>query len=102
MKYGLDEKDIKLIQDVLSEHNEIREALIFGSRAMGNNKKGSDIDIALKGDITYKLVTVIHMALDELTMPYFFDVVDYHTLNNHALVTHIDTEGIVIYRLNKN
>ena len=44
--FGLLDRDIKYIIKALEQHDEIEKAIIFGSRAMGNYKKGSDVDIA--------------------------------------------------------
>lgn len=48
--FGLWESDLLAIRRVLEKYPEVRQALIFGSRAKGNYKPGSDVDIALKGD----------------------------------------------------
>ena len=50
MRYGLPEEHIKIILDYIARYNEIEEAVLFGSRALGTYKPGSDIDIALKGN----------------------------------------------------
>ena len=47
--YGLLDRNLKFILEAISKYPEIEEVIIFGSRAMGNYKKGSDIDLALKG-----------------------------------------------------
>ena len=47
---GLLDRDIKYIRKALEKYDEIEKAVIFGSRAMGNYKKGSDVDIAIDGD----------------------------------------------------
>ncbi|AWK51261.1 hypothetical protein DIC82_09590 [Clostridium beijerinckii] len=47
--YGLLDKDLNYILDALSKLSEIEKAVIFGSRAMGNYKKGSDIDLVIMG-----------------------------------------------------
>jgi predicted nucleotidyltransferase len=95
MKFGLKAKDIKQISNIISSFPEVHQTLIFGSRAMGNYKTGSDVDIALKGEtITHEIVTQIKYQLnEETTMPYFFDVVDYGRLKNEDLKTHIDQFG---------
>lgn len=69
--------------------------LIFGSRAMGQEKRGSDIDIALIGkNLSSKQVTRISSILNqELPIPYFVDVLHYNTLENEQLKAHIDKEG---------
>jgi predicted nucleotidyltransferase len=98
MKFGLKVEDIKQISDIISSVPEVHQAIIFGSRAMGNYKIGSDVDIAIKGEkITHEIVTEIKYRLnEETTMPYFFDVVDYDKLQNEELITHIDQFGKVL------
>jgi len=49
--FGLKEGDIEQINFVLCRFEEVEEALIFGSRAIGKYKNGSDVDLALKGDL---------------------------------------------------
>lgn len=99
MKFGLKAEDIKQITDIIITFPEVHQAIIFGSRAMGNYKNGSDVDIALKGkNITHEIVTEIKYQLNEETpMPYFFDVVDYDRLKNEDLITHIDQFGKVLF-----
>ena len=50
MNYGLKKKDINSIIKSLQKFSEVDEAILFGSRAMGNYKKASDIDISIKGN----------------------------------------------------
>ena len=74
--YGLLERDLKFILEAISGYSEIEEVIIFGSRAMGNYKKGSDIDLALKGEKVDQ--SVVRRLSDELEeeypLPYFFDI----------------------------
>jgi len=98
--YGLIERDMKYILEAVSKYPEIEEVIIFGSRAIGNYKKGSDVDIALKGqEINRK--TVIRLSNDlneEYPLPYFFDVLNYNDITNEELKKHIDNIGKVIYK----
>ncbi|MBM7559021.1 nucleotidyltransferase family protein [Marinitoga litoralis] len=100
MKFGLKEEHLIIIIDFIKTIPEIEEVLIFGSRAMGNYKKGSDIDLAIKGkEITRDLLLKISFYLNEETyLPYFFDIVDYNKIDNLDLKNHIDTHGIVLYK----
>lgn len=50
MMFGLSQKVIEQIHGVLEQHPQVQEALIYGSRARGNYKPGSDIDLVLCGD----------------------------------------------------
>ncbi|MEJ7684903.1 MAG: nucleotidyltransferase domain-containing protein [Segetibacter sp.] len=96
---GLKDGDLQNIIAVLQQEQEVKEAIIFGSRAKGNYKKGSDVDIALKGTgIGYKTTSNISYILNEETqMPYKFDVLNYHMVTNKDLTEHINRTGISFY-----
>lgn len=97
--YGLLERDLKCILQAASNYPEIREVIIFGSRAMGNFKTGSDVDLALKGKIDRKTVNRLSDDLNEAQpLPYFFDVISYEDISNHELKDHIDAVGKRIYQ----
>lgn len=99
MSIGLSEVDIEYIVGAIAKFREIKKAVIFGSRAKGNYKAGSDIDIAIYGDdITFDTVSSLHSLLeDESPLPYLFDIVDYTHLDHKELREHIDRVGIIIY-----
>lgn len=71
--YGLTDADLKCIIDAIKKYKEIDKAVIFGSRAMGNYKKGSDIDLCIFGsDVTDKIIMNLYDYLDEIVqLPYF-------------------------------
>lgn len=96
--FGLKSSDIDLIVKTLRRYPEVEEAMIFGSRAMGNYKPGSDVDIALKGNVTSHAVTNISAELNEqLPLPYKFDVVAYSAITHKPLIEHIDQYGKQFY-----
>ena len=94
MKLGLSEKHFQLIVETLKQ-TDIDRAVVFGSRAKGNWSENSDIDIAVFGEGVN--VGSLVAQLDELPMPYKFDIVDYNSINSCALREHIDRVGIEIY-----
>src|ERR1700712_3039706 len=97
--FGLKENDINAISSILKQYGEVEKALIFGSRAKGNYNNGSDVDVALKGRISFETVSRISYLLNEETiMPYKFDVLNYHTIQNVQLANHIDSVGIMFYQ----
>ncbi|WP_238458057.1 nucleotidyltransferase family protein [Alkalihalobacterium alkalinitrilicum] len=102
MMFGLLERDINYIIKGLCKFTEIDQAKIFGSRALGNYKSGSDVDIALLGqEITDRTIDELSELLNEVyPLPYFFDILHYSALNNQKLKEHIDTVGIEFYRRN--
>ena len=97
-KFGLPDKTIETINKLFASFKEINEVKIFGSRARGDFKRGSDIDFALFGEINEKLLRHITSELDELPTPYKFDVVNYNDIDNTALRKNIDNDGKIFYR----
>lgn len=97
--FGLLDRDIKYINEALRKFEEVEKAVIFGSRAMGNYKKGSDVDLAIMGEkITSKTLFMLNDYLNEvLPIPYFFDLLHYEKISNEKLKKHIDEEGKVLY-----
>ena len=99
MKFGLSKSEVEQIQKIFRSCPGIEQVLIFGSRAMGNYRKTSDIDFALKGDINFDLTAKIKYQLEEeTTLPYFFDVVDYQHIKDKELKKRIDLYGKIFYQ----
>lgn len=96
---GLTKEDIYNIKSVFSNYPQIEEALLYGSRAMGNYKPTSDIDISLIGDeIDLSLLNQIEFDLDDLMLPYKFDISIYHKIKNPEFLDHINRVGKNIYK----
>jgi len=94
--YGLSEVELNILKESFAKYPEIQKAILFGSRAKGNFKNGSDIDIAIvsenKFDIFY-----IYDELEE-KLPYFIDIILYNSITNKKLKNHIKTFGKIIYK----
>lgn len=101
MNYGLSEKHLMIIQEILTPHRAITHALLFGSRARGAFKPTSDVDIALKGAITITLIAKIKAEFEESNLPFFVDIVDYAKANDE-LKSEIDTQGKILYLAEQN
>jgi len=70
------------INSVFNKYNSIEKVIIYGSRAKGNYKTGSDIDLTLIGEnITYQDLSTIIDDIDQLNTPYLFDISIFHKLN---------------------
>lgn len=97
--FGLKQGDLENIIAVIQQQLEVEQAIIFGSRAKGNYKNGSDVDIVLKGTgVNHKTTgSISYMLNEETLMPYKFDVLNYHTIANRDLVKHIDRTGVTFY-----
>jgi predicted nucleotidyltransferase len=98
--FGLKQEDITEICEILSKFQEIEQADIFGSRAKGNFKNGSDVDIAIKGKACNSSIALRISAIlnEETNMPYHFDVLCYSNIKNQDLRDHIERVGKVIFK----
>lgn len=97
--FGITEKELTQIQKIISEYPEIQTSCIFGSRAMGNYKNTSDIDIAIGGEkVSFHTVSKVHGRLEEeVSTPLFFDVISLQSLENKELQEHVKTYGKSIF-----
>ncbi|MCK5521535.1 MAG: nucleotidyltransferase domain-containing protein [Thiomargarita sp.] len=98
MKYGLKEQTINKILKVFQSFPEIEEAILYGSRAKGYFKPGSDIDLTIKGkNLNLQLINKIDLKLDDLLLPYTFDLSIYNQIDNSDLLEHIKRVGKDFY-----
>jgi predicted nucleotidyltransferase len=95
--YGLSSETLNTLNSILLKYQDIRQAIIYGSRAKGNYRRGSDIDLALKtgGDFSFTDLLRIGNDFDDSDMPYFVDVLIYDNIANPELKAHIDRAGKV-------
>lgn len=91
--FGLSEQNINLIRTTLNKYPQIKNVKIIGSRAMGNYQNYSDIDLVLYGEIDQDLHGKIKQELEDLPLPYTFDILIYHLITSPLLIEHIQKEG---------
>jgi predicted nucleotidyltransferase len=97
-KFGLSEETIQKITHVFAQYPSIEKVIIYGSRAKGNYKNGSDIDLTFIGNnISDKDWTNLYFDLDDLLTPYTFDLSMFSTIENQALIDHIERIGKIFY-----
>ena len=97
IRFGLKESTINKIISVFTKYPQVCKVLLYGSRAKGNYRKGSDIDLTAIGDIKYSDLAKIENEIDDLFLPYTFDISIYKDIDNLDLIEHIDRIGIVFY-----
>jgi len=98
MPYGLSDTTIEKIRGVLSRHPSVEKAVLYGSRAKGNYKPGSDIDLSLIGaKLTLSELGNINSELDDLLLPYTIDLLIFDTLDHVNLREHIERVGMIFY-----
>lgn len=102
MSYGLQQETVNRICSVFSEYPQVEEAILYGSRAKGTYKESSDVDLTLKGaDLDMPVLNRIDSDLDDLLLPWTFDLSIYSQIENEALVDHINRVGVAFYRCKK-
>ena len=97
--FGLSEKSFNALVDALHAFSRVEDVLIFGSRALGNAKNGSDVDLALRGArVDERTAAAVSTLLnEELPLPYFFDVLVFDSIEDTALLEHIKKYGQSIF-----
>jgi predicted nucleotidyltransferase len=96
---GLEPDDILKIKTVFMEYPQLDSVLIYGSRAKGNYRPASDIDLTLIGeDLTSSLLSEIEFKLDDLLLPYKFDISIYDKITDAQFLDHINRIGKEFYR----
>ncbi len=100
--FGLPVKHILEIKTILQNEPSVEQGIIFSSRAMGNYKPGSDVDLAVFGEnLADETIDKISLHLnEETTMPYHFDILNGHKVNGE-LLKHIEGKGKIIFNKNK-
>ncbi|MEO6150132.1 MAG: nucleotidyltransferase domain-containing protein [Mucilaginibacter sp.] len=99
METGLSKRDVDTIVNIFRRYPEINLVHLFGSRAIGNYKNGSDIDLAIMNSgVKETIIKKIKSELEESSIPYFVDLINYPALEHQPLRTHIDEFGVVFYK----
>jgi predicted nucleotidyltransferase len=96
-KIPLQPAELEQVLFILKQHPMVLNATLFGSRAKGTHTDRSDIDIALSGPIDALNAAAIAAELEELPLPYRFDVQALNSITYEPLLEHIERVGIRIY-----
>ncbi len=98
MNHGLSSATVAAICGVFARFPSVEKAVLYGSRAKGNYKPGSDIDLTLVGrHLTWAELGAIADALDELLLPYQIDLSILEKIEHEALREHIKRVGRPFY-----
>ena len=99
MMYGLSSQTLDTLNEIFKRYSCIKQVILYGSRAKGNYRNGSDIDLSIKTKDDYSFTDLLRITgdFDDSDIPYFVDVSVYDKLSNPNLKAHIDRVGKVIY-----
>ena len=96
MKYGLPDQTIEKLSRVFSRYPQIEKVVLYGSRAKGNFRNGSDIDLTIFGTgIDETMLDRIAAEIDDLLLPYTVDLSFFDAIENRELREHIERVGVV-------
>jgi predicted nucleotidyltransferase len=99
MPYGLTNKEFTTLQALFAANSHIEQVILYGSRAKGNYKPFSDVDIVLVGDALSRTdINRLYASIDESSLPYKFDISLLTSLKSEELIAHIARVGITIYK----
>ena len=94
-KFGLKIASIQKMLAIFNRKQNIKKVILYGSRAMGNYRPGSDIDLTLIGELlTMEELLKIENELDQLLLPHKIDLSLFHKIENQALLEHIKKFGV--------
>ncbi len=97
-KFGLAPITLDKLVSVFHKHDSIESVILYGSRAKGNYKVGSDIDLTIKGPLlSFSELMQVEDQIDDLYLPYSVDLSQYENLKNSDFLEHINRVGVVIY-----
>ena len=99
MRYGLPQSAVQRICAIFKRYPQVEKAILYGSRAKGNYKNGSDIDLTLRGgaDLSLNVIYKILDDLDELLLPYTIDLSIFKDIRDPDVIEHIQRAGITFY-----
>lgn len=97
-RFGLKASTIQRINNVFARYPQVEKVVLYGSRAKGSYKNGSDIDLTLHGqDLTLTILYKIIQEIDDLLLPYTIDLSIFHQLSDPDLLGHIERVGMMFY-----
>lgn len=97
-KYGIKQEIWDKIISTMCTNSGVQAVILFGSRAKGNFRNGSDIDLCVKGPIlSERDIRLLSSALDDLNLPWEIDLLSYEDIRDPAVIDHIDRVGIELY-----
>ncbi len=95
--FGLYPNSYKQILSIFQKHENIEKVIIYGSRAKGNYREGSDIDLTILGNLNYDELIQLKLEFEESNIPYLIDISIFNDLQSESLKEHINRVGKIFY-----
>lgn len=93
----LTDRELDMVRSIFRQHPEVTSATLFGSRAKGTHTERSDVDLVITGDVAPLRAEAITAEMEELPLPYRFEVQSLDHIRHSPLLEHIKRVGICIY-----
>ena len=98
LQFSLEEITLKKLRGILQQYAAIERVIPYGSRANGNYRPGSDIDLTMVGtNLSHPQLLSIEHQLDDLLLPYLFDLSIFNHIEDPDMIAHINRVGCVFY-----
>ncbi len=99
MNFGISSESFNKLITLFNETPNITEVTLYGSRALGTYKDGSDIDITImNNNFSYNELLTLTNKIDDLLIPYKVDISIFNTLDNQELIEHINKHGVTFFK----
>lgn len=98
MQFGLPDEVLPRLLAILSSNPKVKRVTLYGSRAKGNWRSGSDIDLCIDGDgLSLRELDEIDARIDDLLLPWKVDITVLQRIDNPDLIAHIERVGVRLY-----
>ena len=99
MQFGLSKKTLDSLNSIFRKYHQVEKVIIYGSRAKGNFTEGSDIDLTIIGQkVDHSIIQLINNEIENLLLPYIFDISIFNNIKNKDLIEHIKRVGLTFYK----
>jgi predicted nucleotidyltransferase len=98
LSFGLPAEAVEKLCGVFQGWPQIQRVVLYGSRAKGSFRPGSDIDLTIEGEqLSLSQLLAIENQIDDLLLPWMVDISLKHRIDNPALLDHIERVGVTFY-----
>lgn len=95
---AIDDKSIDILTSIFREFPQIKEVVLYGSRAKATHQERSDIDLVIRNsEISRQTLGKIKLEIDNSDVPYLVDLQIMENIKNRQLIDHINRVGKVFY-----